>query len=268
MKTLVTNANLSKALSKWAFPVYHSHFLAPLLSIQECERAKAIVTGKDAPLWMWTTARIVAKSHELIWQMSGEWQARRSKTITQPRRFFSYTTEAVVRLAKTFNRHKVLSLADLGKFDQSTYEWVVKQIESSISKISRTRSTEAIQPVLGSKVLHHFFPSIIPVFDDALISKRVLRLPEFIGFVETNRDGWLFARHANHPRMLEYHRYLAFCAQQISETPSKVLKRVRERFMSNFRDLAPRILSDRGLNGLLGRLDAKIAEYCLIGRTY
>jgi len=268
MTSLITQSNLARALDNWAFPVYHSLFLAPLLTIQEAERAKNNANDKESPIWLWNSERILKKCHALIWQMTGEWQARRSITISQPGRFYSYMTKGVMSVAKILNRYEIISLSDFKQLDQKRYEKIVTCIENSIIQISGTRLTEEIQPVLGSKVLHHFFPSIVPVYDDKFISKQVLKLKEFDHFIETNADGWLFNEHKQQSRMLEYHRYFAFCSQQICETPSKSLNHLRIKFMNFYTDLAPKMFSEQGTKGLLGRLDAKLAEYCLIGATY
>ena len=65
--------------------------------------------------------------------------------------------------------------------------------------------------------------------------------------------------------MLEFHQYFALCAY-IGSRPAKDLNRVRYRFGMGLRKVAP-VGMDENPQSLLWFLDAKIAEYCLLGQA-
>jgi hypothetical protein len=67
-------------------------------------------------------------------------------------------------------------------------------------------------------------------------------------------------------RMRECHRYFAFYAAQVHDTTSTPLHNVRQQFGEGFADLAPRRMAE-DKHGLVWRLDAKLAEHCLVGRA-
>jgi hypothetical protein len=160
-------------------------------------------------------------------------------------------------------------LRDLADLRTVRYGHFVRLLQEAVAEISRLRPTTHVEPVLGSKVLHHYFPSIVPVFDTALVRMGVMRTRAFRAFVEENVDGWLLysdPQDAGGTAMLEYHRYFAFAASQVAAAPRAVLARVRKRFGEDFSRLAPTIDVARR-DGLVWRLDAKLAEYCLIGQA-
>jgi hypothetical protein len=69
----------------------------------------------------------------------------------------------------------------LGQFARDFHRAAVA-LQTAVHGLSELRPTE-IEPVFGSKVLHHFFPGVVPVYDRQYIRLRVLRLPEFLAFV-------------------------------------------------------------------------------------
>jgi len=187
-------------------------------------------------------------------------------------RFWLAVKKGVKKVATCLNKNRICSMRELGRLDENSYMKVVDCIESAIILISKTRKTGKIEPVLGSKVLHHFFPSVVPVYDDAFISKRVMKLRAFEYFINNDENDWVFKEKEYEGeklrKMREFHHYFAFCAQQVCDLDIKSLNMLRLTFMKQFIDLAPRILGEKGRKGIIGYLDAKLAEYCLIGATY
>lgn len=144
---------------------------------------------------------------------------------------------------------------------------MARRIEKGVLDISNQRDTARIEPLLGSKILHHFFPSLIPVYDDMFISKRVLRMQYLKNHLDNDLDDWIFTDYGEESRMREYHIYFAFCAQQIHDTKQNIIQSLRKRLAGMYKDLVPHILVRKRWS-LLHQLDAKLAEYCLIGATY
>jgi hypothetical protein len=219
-------------------------------------------------LWEWTDRRATEEALSAIWRMTGRWQARRAITMTR-KRFDARVLDVVPRMAARLNTMEVRSLGDLGSMGGPRYRRAMVVIHDAVAAISALRGTQVVEPVLGSKVLHHYFPSVVPVFDTALVRHGIMRTSAFRRFVRVDEEGWLLhhdAREAGGSAMLEYHRYIAFAAAEIARAPSFVLRRLRARFGRAFRRLAPTAAVD-DVRGVLWHLDAKLAEYCLLGEA-
>ena len=166
------------------------------------------------------------------------------------------------------NRDRVTCLRDLGALDAVGYRRVVRVLHEAVSVVSSLRSTRGVEPVLGSKVLHHFFPSLVPVFDTAFIRRGVMRTHAYRAMLERG-EHWLVHRDeggAGGRGLLEFHRYFAFCISEIALADRRTLTALRERFGQGFAALAPHTLWKRS-DSLLWKLDAKLAEYCALGEA-
>ncbi len=255
MRSVVTPAYYSRGFE----PDGYARSLAPFVTIHEVELSKR--TGPEKP-WAWTDERIVRKTLELTWQMTGAWKARRGVPVKSRKDFERIVVGEVISLTRLFNRRKISCLKDLSQ--STAYRAIVNAIESSIAFISGTRPTKLIQPVLGSKVLHHYFPSIIPVFDTEYVSKRILRsraassLDAIFGPDESSAD------FGSEVKMQEFDEYLWLCSFQVRTADRDSLQQVRSRCARDCRGFFPHSLS-LNRNSILWRLDAKIAENCLIG---
>lgn len=261
MKSVITPSNLCarwKPGEVWD----HAATLAPFFAVHSAYG----VRRNRVEFWRWEIAAVV-ECLGAAWNMTGRWQARRVVSVSR-RRFDQAVVAIVPKLARTLNALEVASLADIGGLSTTKYRRAAMALQTAVQGLSELRPTTEIEPVFGSKVLHHFFPSVVPVYDRQYIRLGVLRLPEFLAFVQNNEDGWLLptADEASGGRMREYHRYFAFCTAQVHATTSTRLRHVRRQFGDGFADLAPRrMVEDK--DGLVWRLDAKLTEYCLVGRA-
>ncbi len=218
--------------------------------------------------WEWDNPRTVGECLQAAWNMTGRWQARRSVTVTRAQ-FDRRVLDVVPRLARRLNALGVTCLRDLARLDDRGYRRLAHVLHDAVADVSRIRATRRVEPVLGTKVLHHYFPSIVPVFDTALIRKGVMRTAPFQNFVDHDPEGWLAyadAADAGGPALLQFHRYFAFAAAQIASAPASALSKVRQTFGKAFSRLAPTVDVLRR-DGLVWRMDAKIAEYCLLGQA-
>jgi hypothetical protein len=269
MRSLVTTANLTNYWNPgeaWG----HTTALAPLFAVHAARRVSR-TAGEQAGglfVWEWQNARATRRCLESVWNMTGEWQARRAVSMDRDE-FNAAVLKVVPRVARVLNRHEVGCAHDLASLTDGKYRTVAMALHEAVAEISEVRHTVQIEPVLGSKVLHHYFPSVVPVFDTALIRRRVLCLPAFREFLRDDEDGWLVyatPENAIGHGMLEFHRYFAFCAAQIQATSLTTLAAVRKQFGNGFSGLAPMAFVD-DCKSLLWMLDAKIAEYCLLGEA-
>jgi hypothetical protein len=241
--------------------------LATFASIHETSR---VVSGtpEGPSKWEWEKSRTVEKTQEILWHMTGDWKARRAVTIERPALFFARVTKEVTALARLFNTHRVFCLQDLVRTPAKLRIRIIRRILSSVQEISRARKTKLVQPVLGSKVLHHYFPGVIPVFDDLLIAKRVLRAKHYRDVARTAE----YARDMDDAGELaartdEFASYLFYCMHIISSTDTGTLNRVRRALGDDSKMVFPHEIATGGKSHLLWKLDAKLVEYCLIARS-
>ncbi len=246
-------------------PTEGARSLATMASIHEVARKTRSERGFDQ-IWAWEDRRTVNKTHEIIWQMTGEWKARRNVTIRRPQAFHDRVQTNVTRLARAFNRHRLRCMRDFRRLNKSEYTDVFFEIIQSVQQVSKARKTQLIKPVLGSKVLHHYFPSIVPVFDDYYISKEVLKTKSFKRFCEGEMAKWCPCYNGSlRPRMEEYAAYLAYCISRVCTTDATVMKRFRRRLGNDSKAAFPFSVVGDKKNHFLWKLDAKLVEYCLLG---
>ena len=172
----------------------------------------------------------------------------------------------VPRVAKALNRYRVTCLRDLAALDAMTYRRVVRVLHEAVSSVSSLRSTRVVEPLLGSKVLHHFFPSLVPVFDTAFIRRGVMCTKAYRAMV-LRAEPWLVHDEdasAGDRGLLEFRRYFAFCVSEVASVDRRTLTKLRNRFGQGFAALAPHALWQRS-DSFFWKLDAKRAEYCALG---
>lgn len=133
--------------------------------------------------------------------------------------------------------------------------------------ISRIKPTKVLTPMFGSKVVHHYFPSVVPVFDDAKIRKVLMCSATWGRAMKRSADAW--RRQVERagpcdPAMADFQQYFAFCVSQIEEAPGNHLWQTREALAGRCSRFAPAVLQSNQ-ESLLWRLDAKIAEFCGCG---
>lgn len=181
---------------------------------------------------------------DLCWpatlSMAGRWQALRPGKVNKDT-LEQTTIKNVIKLARRLNALNIGCLGDIASKTRNIQEKILHQISRAVQAVSQVKKTDS--PTLGSKILHHYFPSAIPVWDNEYIKKAIERL-----------------------RLKEssnYTSYLRFCVDQVSLLSLSKLQQIRERFGEAYADYAPGILHSEE-SSLLWRLDAKIVEYCLV----
>ena len=77
-------------------------------------------------------------------------------------------------------------------------------------------------------------------------------------------DGWIFIEKDDpyYKRMKSYHQYFGFCAKQVFEADR--LADLRKSFAKDFLKYMPLVLT-KNHRSIVYKMDAKIAEYCLLG---
>jgi len=266
-QNLIRPSNLAGAWDPSTFWGHHV-VLAPIFAIHEGARIQRLRRNFDTAFyWEWSRRAATIEALGVIWNMTGRWNARRPVTCSRPA-FDKCVGDIVPSLADFFNCRNIAHLADIAQLEEPLYSRVVRRIHWAVASISALRHTRHVEPVLGSKVLHHYFPSIVPVFDTRFIRNGVMRDAPY----RESFDGWgewrVFAdeHSAGGPSMLDFHHYFGFCAWQIGTATPKTLGKTRTQFARAFQVSAPTsMVSRRG--SVLWCLDAKIAEYCAVNHA-
>lgn len=267
-KNLIGQRNLTGAWDPATFWGHHV-VLAPVFGIHEAAKINRLRgTVDNAFNWEWASKATTHEALEVIWNMTGRWNARRP--VTLPRKAFDKCVgEVVPRLAAYLNREEITCIRDLARRETRPYRAAVARIHRAVERISALRQTQCVEPVLGSKVLHHYFPSIVPVFDTRFIRNGVMRTSAYRDSLDECAEWRVFsnANAAGGPSMFDFHGYFAFCAWQIGTAPPSILATTRVRFGRAFRQSAP-VSMAANPSSILWRMDAKIAEYCAVNHAF
>lgn len=251
----------------------HAATLGPFFAVHGATRVRLAKRGRPSGShipWAWTDRAAVEECLAVSWHMTGRWKARRAATVRRAA-FDRCVLRVVPALARRLNRSDVSCLRDLAQLDSARYGRLAGAVVAGVQEISSLRRTRDVEPILGSKVLHHFFPSVVPVYDRRFVLHGIMQTAGFRQFLaeEERTPDWLVLDEhvAGGPTMLGYASYLAYCTAHIRTCPAGRLRSVRRMFGRAFADLAPGAMG-RDPDGLLWMLDAKIAEYCLLGTAH
>ena len=240
--------NYNKALKKWADIELHCRYLLPFLAIHEAAKSKSKDKNK---IWFWDEDNAIEKCLPILGRVIIEWKAFRAgigRSESKKKNFWTNihnkTENYVKKLTRIFNEYNILSLKDIVNLKSKDRDEIRQTIIDYVSKISEVKVKKrrgSISATLGAKTLHHFFPSVIPVYDDKMINKKA--------------------------KQKSYDKYLNNCIEGISK--SRSLKQVRCKIAKDYirTELIPYNLI-KNKRSILYRLDAKLAEYCLIGHFY
>lgn len=264
------SANIIKSanvVGEWDPATFTGHHvvLAPIFALHAAAGIRRSNGTRGAAFrWEWDSVARTLEALEVIWNMTGRWNARRAVTI-RPAPFRKRVLEEVPQVAKALNRAGVACLRDIVELEPRDYNRVTGRIHSAVHRISALRRTKQTEPVLGSKVLHHYFPSVVPVFDTRFIRNSVMRSDPYRSSFDSWKS-WLIHEApagAGGQSMLDFHRYSTFCAWQIGTASKTALEAARTRFAKAMAHVAPGMMA-KDRDSLLWRLDAKIAEYCAV----
>jgi hypothetical protein len=267
---VVCTDNLFLWWGKQSFPFYRE-WTGPFLRSHDQQLGRRTVSP-----WPWDLSGAVLGSLDAAWEMTGKWKARRGVKVDQ-RRFNDEVIRVVAELSISLNEHRIscmLDLVELLQQDDESYRNVIAAIHDAIRDTSAIKPTTVMKPMFGSKVLHHFFPSVIPVFDSAWVLNGVMRSSDYYSFTANDRERW---RSFNYERdgieatleseLDNYYDYLDYCIASISMVDQKELSSLRT-MMGDA--LGPAASSGQRFNraSILWKLDAKITEWCMCGAAY
>ena len=252
----------TQLLTQHMKPEYYGPFMAPYFAVH------AKYSIRSPGLWAWADPGAVEECLSSTWDMLGQWLARRATKVDRTA-FDALVPRVVSRVAKVLTRHQVRSLHDLGKLNVRPYQAVVGAIQDGVMEVSALKATKNIEPMFGSKTLHHYFPSVVPVFDTAMVRNGAMRVKAFAEFLDEKASEWLVWHDANGvggASALDFHRFLGFCTTQVTETTERRLAQTRQALGAAVQDFAPAGMA-RDRASYLWCLDAKLAEFCACGQA-
>jgi hypothetical protein len=212
----------------------------------------------------WTRSSVTGLLDK-AWQMTGVWQARRPYRMERAP-FDKVVVQEVLALSRQLDAAHVGSLRDLSVLsnkDWSKAENLHRTIFQSVLSVSRLKPTAVPVAMFGSKVLHHYFPSVIPVYDDQWVKKAAMTMPAWRAF-ETSHDGWIVDPVASGPldvEMVRYRRWFGGCLAGIGGLGARSLGQLRK-------GAQQRLDLERHPSWVASQLDAKLAEWCILGEAH
>ncbi len=261
-------------LRYWGNPTaraFYCHWTGPFLRALEVERQR-----RPSSPWPWDLSGAVEPTLDTAWQMTGAWRARRGVKVDEGS-FLAKVPPIVRSLAGVLNDARIATLTDLSALyarDPDHGYVVLGEVHAAVLAASAIKPTAVVKPMFGSKVLHHYFPSVVPVFDTALVYNGVMASDDYHSFerhelfaldtVEYERQGDEVVRARE---MTWFYDYLDYCRVRLAQTDPATLAAVR-RAMGEV--LAPGVFPTMRADpsSLLWHLDAKLAEWCFVGAWF
>lgn len=264
---MISTDNLFRWWGEGHFAFYRE-WTGPFLRAYEQQRSR-----RPQLPWPWDLESAVNGSLDRAWDMTGKWRARRAVAVDR-RRFNAEVPRIVATLSLTLNKHGIQNMhhvCELNGRDSGAFGEVVGAIHDAIKESSSIKPTAVIKPMFGSKVLHHFFPSVVPVFDSAYVLNGAMKSDDYQQFQTHESVGWKYwsyqrdgAAVVAEAELDDYHDYLDYCLARLSVVDPSDLRDLRGRFSDVLgSSVSTQMRSDR--SSLLWQLDAKIAEWCLCG---
>lgn len=223
------------------------------------------------PFWNWIDVGKVEGVLDDTWNMLGKWKARRAVTVD--RKLFDQIVPQQTRaLAQVLNDAGVTCLRDLAGVQWPARKRVVRAVSTAICEVSKVKPTKTVTPMFGSKTLHHLFPSVVPVFDGALVRDQIMKASAFREFLDEEqkrKTGWLslfMERTGSDSPMTNFDEYFAFCAAQIEGADEEALKKARGELVLRVKPFASKAMV-KDQDSVLWKLDGKVAEFCALGAT-
>ena len=200
----------------------------PILSLRNRNR--------DDDEWphTWAKNRNLRIAVRLVGDSLSGWQAYRpSKSEKVIKRLCETVPGIIIDLNKQFVKHSVYSADDLSKRGNDK---IVNKINEAVCKISTLKKSDS--PMLGSKVLHHFFPEIIPVYDTMWIANKSLK-------------GRKIGK--------DYKKYMEFMIEEIRTTKKREIRKIENVYIKHT------TIPKQVVNFHFHRLTPIIFEACLLG---
>jgi len=189
----------------------------------------------------WKRNRNLPIAIDLVLSSLKAWQAFRPES---SRKIVNRLSEELpVIILKFQNRMKQMGIKkawEINKLNYNQFRNTIRMISYSVSEISSFKSTKT--PMLGSKIMHHFFPEIFPVWDTAWIKNKALKKENFRSNYES--------KNFEDPVAREYGLYFEIMLDELYNTPKAEYKKIEKAYIKHsgiskniifwhFYDLAP-----------------------------
>jgi len=180
----------------------------------------------DAHEWplCWTEGRGLRRGLSLCIEFLRDWQAFRpgaARTLQKP-------MERLVPKVVTKFQRKVIDKIGSARLwavsrKKKRADQLIELMSQAVGEISGLKRLKTPTPMLGSKVMHFFFPEFFPVWDTAFVKKALEGLSKR-GLIELTAD-------QEYTAASEYVQYLNLMVNDLRGTPRGDLARLDERLL-------------------------------------
>lgn len=206
----------------------------------------------------WKKGRNLNHAIDLALKTLKAWQAfRPKKSDGIVRDLTADLPSIIIALQRSVCSIGITKIHGMKKLGNSKYCDGIKLLATTVGEISAYK-TDAF-PMLGSKVMHFFFPELFPVWDTKWIKTTCLAKEK------TTSGDWLPQKVEKalgkfNPATLEYANYLALMLEELYDQSMKELKNL-ERAYIRYSEI-----NDRVIKWHFGDITPLLFEVCLLGK--
>jgi len=199
----------------------------------------------------WKNNRNLPIAIDLVLSSLKAWQAFRPESAAQvSKRLSKHMPRILLRFQDKMKNMDIYKASDINKLSDKQYKKLIKIISETVCKISTFKSSKT--PMLGSKVMHHFFPELFPVWDTAWIKNKALKKELF------NLD--CISSDFENPVEREYGNYFEIMLNDLRNTSRKEINNIKKTYIRH--SGIPKNIIDWHFYDL----SPIIFEFCLLGR--
>lgn len=170
--------------------------------------------------------------------------------------------QIILKFQKNMRKHRVKNAWDIIIKGKDHYIKILIIMSKTIGSISSYKNDQ--NPMLGSKILHHFFPELFPIWDTFWIKNTALRNEVL---TPKNLKRWLphdaiEKLNSYNEAATEYATYLALMFKDLNDTSDKEYKAIERAYIQHS-EVDPQII-DWHFNDVAPLL----FEVCLLGKHH
>lgn len=189
--------------------------------------------GQHGPL-CWTPGRSLRLGLSVCIEALKSWQAFRGPSGVAPaarKKLYERVPRIVMGLQTWLRGKEVYNIR--GAIREGKVDGFVERMARAAAKVSACKRGKKPNPMLGSKVLHFFFPEFFPVWDTAWIKKTTLGLSKK-GDIERNREKWgkTFGRDRHAVAAQQYAQYLDLMFNELDQIGHKDVEKLLKTVVS------------------------------------
>jgi len=223
-------------------------------------------SGDDEWPLCWQKGRTVRLGLAICIESLKSWQAfRPGGARAIQRELDSCVPRVVARIQAWLSRHGVYSIRDVAS-DSKERDALIRLMARAVAEISACKNGQNPKPMLGSKVLHFFFPEFFPVWDTAWVKKAMAGLADRNGSPRRRELTVSFGKGKQARAAREYADYVRLMFKDIKKVPKKDVNKLKRTVLRHAAKRNAHAALGMIVDDNLGDLSPILFELCLIGR--